>query len=162
MDLDPEIVQYVALGAAAVGVLGLLAAVLTARSVRRLRRATRLLDDGEGHSFVEAAARHVEATGQLRAEVADLRQLVTALGEAVKGDVQHVAVVRYDAFAEMGGRMSFSLALLDARGDGVVLSAINGRTETRCYAKEIVGGAASQELSPEEKDAITQALGPGR
>ena len=56
--------------------------------------------------------------------------------------LRHVAVVRYDAFGDMGGRMSFSAALLDDAGDGLVLTSINGRTETRTYAKGVKGGAS--------------------
>ncbi len=71
--------------------------------------------------------------------------------------LRHVAVVRYDAFGDMGGRLSFSAALLDDQGDGLVLSSINGRSETRTYAKSLVGGESEHTLSPEEQDAITAA-----
>jgi hypothetical protein len=62
-----------------------------------------------------------------------------------------LAVVRYDALSEMSGQLSFSVALLNALGDGVVLSSINGRTETRTYAKIVRSGAGTQALSPEEE-----------
>jgi hypothetical protein len=71
--------------------------------------------------------------------------------------LRHVAVVRYDAFGDMGGRLSFSAALLDDQGDGLVLSSINGRSETRTYAKALVGGQSEHTLSPEEQDAIAAA-----
>jgi hypothetical protein len=71
--------------------------------------------------------------------------------------LRDVAVVRYDALNEMSGQFSFSLALLDAMGDGVVLSSINGRAETRTYAKPIVGGEGELELSPEEAQAVHTA-----
>jgi hypothetical protein len=71
--------------------------------------------------------------------------------------LRHVAVVRYDAFGDMGGRLSFSAALLDDQGDGLVLSSINGRSETRTYAKALVGGQSEHTLSPEEQEAITSA-----
>lgn len=71
--------------------------------------------------------------------------------------LRHVAVVRYDAFGDMGGRLSFSAALLDDQGDGLVLSSINGRTETRTYAKALVGGHSEHTLSPEEQEAIASA-----
>jgi hypothetical protein len=66
-------------------------------------------------------------------------------------------VVRYDAFRDMGGRMSFSAALLDDAGDGLVISAIHGRAETRSYAKGVKGGTSDQQLSPEERQAIAFA-----
>jgi hypothetical protein len=76
--------------------------------------------------------------------------------------LRDVAVVRYDALNEMSGQLSFSLALLNAKGDGVVLSSINGRAETRTYAKPVVAGKSDQELSPEEAQAVHFArLGTG-
>ena len=77
--------------------------------------------------------------------------------------LRDVAVIRYDALQEMSGQLSFSLALLNAQGDGVVLSSINGRAETRTYAKAVVAGRGSSfDLSPEEEEAIRVArLGHG-
>jgi hypothetical protein len=71
--------------------------------------------------------------------------------------LRHVAVVRYDAFGDMGGHLSFSAALLDDQGDGLVISSINGRSETRTYAKALVGLKSEHTLSPEEQDAIEAA-----
>jgi hypothetical protein len=71
--------------------------------------------------------------------------------------LRDLAIVRYDALQEMGGQLSFSLALLNANGDGIVLTSINGRAETRTYAKTVVTGQGSQELSPEEVEAIRLA-----
>ena len=71
--------------------------------------------------------------------------------------LRHVAVVRYDAFGDMGGRLSFSAALLDDHGDGLVISSINGRSETRTYAKPLLGHTSEHTLSPEELDAVEQA-----
>jgi Protein of unknown function (DUF4446) len=71
--------------------------------------------------------------------------------------LRDVAIVRYDALNEMSGQLSFSLALLNAVGDGVVVSSINGRAETRTYAKVVLSGKGTQELSPEERHAVRQA-----
>jgi Protein of unknown function (DUF4446) len=76
--------------------------------------------------------------------------------------LRDVAVIRYDALQEMSGQLSFSLALLNSSGDGIVLSSINGRAETRTYAKIVVAGKGEQQLSPEEEEAIRVArLGQG-
>jgi hypothetical protein len=76
--------------------------------------------------------------------------------------LRDLGIVRYDALHEMSGQLSFSLALLNAMGDGVVLSSINGRTETRTYAKPVVTGQGKPELSPEEAQAVQSArLGTG-
>jgi hypothetical protein len=70
--------------------------------------------------------------------------------------------VRYDALNEMTGQLSFSVALLNSAGDGVVLSSINSRSETRTYAKVVLGGAGTQPLAPEEEQAVrTARLGTG-
>ena len=70
--------------------------------------------------------------------------------------------MRYDALSEMSGQLSFSVALLNARGDGVVLSSINGRSETRTYAKIVLSGHGAHPLSPEEEQAVRAArLGQG-
>lgn len=71
--------------------------------------------------------------------------------------VRDMAIVRYDALEEMSGQLSFSVALLNALGDGVVMTSINGRSETRTYAKVIVAGHGAQELSPEEEQAVRSA-----
>jgi hypothetical protein len=76
--------------------------------------------------------------------------------------LRDLAVVRYDALSEMSGQLSFSVALLNSLGDGVVMSSINGRSETRTYAKVIRGGEGTQPLSPEEEQAVRSArLGKG-
>jgi hypothetical protein len=71
--------------------------------------------------------------------------------------LRDLAVVRYDALSEMSGQLSFSVALLNALGDGVVLSSINGRSETRTYAKVVRSGSGTQPLSPEEEHAVRAA-----
>ena len=65
--------------------------------------------------------------------------------------------MRYDAFGDMGGKLSFSAAMYDDNGDGLVISSINGRSETRSYAKALIAFTSDQRLSPEEEDAIARA-----
>jgi len=77
----------------------------------------------------------------------------------IEGSMRKVALLRYDAFEDVGGRLSFSCALLDDQGNGVVLTSINGRQETRVYAKPVSGGTSSHNLSLEEEEAIRRALG---
>ena len=82
---------------------------------------------------------------------------VTALREEIAQALRHVAVVRYDAFGDMGGRLSFSAALVDDRGDGLVISSIHARGESRTYAKGVVGGGSDATLTPEEQQALAAA-----
>jgi hypothetical protein len=91
-------------------------------------------------------------------ECSDLVQgAIGSYGTADPKALRDVAIVRYDALNEMSGQLSFSLALLNAVGDGVVLSSINGRAETRTYAKPVTAGRGEQELSPEEAQAVQSA-----
>ena len=90
-------------------------------------------------------------------DVVGLRQEVAALRAEVAGSFRHLGIVRYDAFNDTGGRLSWSVALLDDAGDGVVLTAIHGRSEARSYAKSISGWASEQQLSPEEDSAVAAA-----
>lgn len=90
-------------------------------------------------------------------DLAGLRREVQQLRAESAAALRHVAVVRYDAFTDMGGRLSWSLALLDASGDGVVLTSIHGRSEARTYAKKVAGWACEQATSPEEDEAISGA-----
>ena len=90
-------------------------------------------------------------------DVVGLRQEVAALRAEARGSLRHVGLVRYDAFADVGGRLSWSLALVDDGGNGVVLTAIHGRSEARSYAKSLAGWTCEQPMSPEEEDAVASA-----
>ena len=149
---------YLALAASLA--LGVAVAVLAAR-LRAVRRtyATLLAGGAGGEDLLAAVARQVEATERLRGklnlvgrETAQLRQRVSSL-------VGTVGLTRYDAFPELGGQQSYSAAFLDEAGDGVVLSTINGRSETRSYAKPVRGGRSEHNLSEEERAAIAMAMG---
>jgi len=96
-------------------------------------------------SRLEAAVRSLAST--------DRRQ-----EQLIQGAVRHMGLVRYDAFEDVGGRLSFSCALLDDKATGVVMTSINGRHDTRVYAKPVLGGQSSYNLSIEEEEAIRQAL----
>lgn len=103
------------------------------------------------------------ALGRVRALGKGVRRLAAAPrgGSAGSGHdasaLRHVGLVRYDAFADMGGRMSFSAAIYDDGGNGLVLSSINGRSETRTYAKPLTDLRSEHALSPEEMQAIEAA-----
>ena len=90
-------------------------------------------------------------------DVHGLRQEVAALRSEGADALRHLAVVRYDAFGDMGGHLSWSVALLDTSGDGVVLTSIHGRSDSRTYAKSISGWSCEQQLSPEELEALEHA-----
>lgn len=159
MPLDRQTADTVALAGAALGALGVgLSAVASVQLVRMRRAYSVLQGKGRDDDFVTAVNRHVETVDGLRGEVASLRQGLDRARTDLSDAIRHVAVVRYDAFPDMGGRLSFSVALLDDAGDGLVLTSINGRSETRTYAKGVKGGGSEHQLSPEEEQAISFAV----
>lgn len=98
--------------------------------------------------------RSARRASELPTDVAGLRGEVHALRSEVSDALRHLAVVRYDAFGDMGGHLSWSLALLDDGGNGVVLTSIHGRSDARTYAKNVTDWSCEQQLSPEEEEAI--------
>jgi len=91
------------------------------------------------------------------ADLEGLRGEVQALRVEATDALRHLAVVRYDAFGDLGGHLSWSLAILDDVGNGVVLTSIHGRSEARTYAKNVGAWTSQQQLSPEEEEAIAHA-----
>ncbi|MGI8677969.1 MAG: DUF4446 family protein [Jatrophihabitans sp.] len=158
---------YVAVFALLLAYVALVAAYVALRTLAKLRRATRVLARGargeENHaSLVETAQRHDERIDVVSEQVETLRRHLEGAMGARPGDapgaLRNVALVRYDAFTELSGRMSFSLALLDEKGDGVTISAIASSGDTRVYAKGVADGKGEHELSPEEQQAVSVAL----
>ncbi|TWD80782.1 uncharacterized protein DUF4446 [Kribbella amoyensis] len=92
--------------------------------------------------------------GTVKAELRKLTKDLDKTRGEVRETLQHLAVVRYDAFGDSGGQLSWSMALLDDKGDGVVLTSINSRNDARSYAKEVKGFASDAKLSPEEQEAL--------
>ncbi len=140
----------------ACGVLGL--------QVRRLRAAQgAVLGEHGEQDLVEYCVELERAFGALQVYVEGVAQtLDQRLGDAelrLQGAVAHRALVRYDAYNEMSGRQSLSIALLDDTRSGIVLSSIHHRDQARIYAKQVRQGESELELSPEEQDALRLALG---
>ncbi|EON25774.1 MULTISPECIES: DUF4446 family protein [Nocardioides] len=104
-----------------------------------------------------ASTKRPTTVDALPEDVHGLRQEVAALKAEAVDSLRHLSVVRYDAFGDVGGHLSWSVALLDDAGHGVVLTSIHGRSEARTYAKSITGWTCEQQLSPEEDEAIAHA-----
>jgi hypothetical protein len=164
--VDASTAGIVAVAAAAVAVLALGLAVRLTLVVRRLRAAQRtVLGDHGEQDLVAHALGLQDAFRSLHAYVEDVAHRLDArLGtaeERLDGTVAYHGLVRYDAMNEMSGRQSMSIALLDARRCGVVLSSIHHRDQARLYAKLVRDGRGELELAPEEADAVRQALAGG-
>ena len=108
--------------------------------------------------ILEAVSRQIEEVRALRGDIHAIGGELQRLAEAFRGALQRFAVYRYDAFEDMGGQLSFSAAILNDHGDGIVISCINGRQEARTYAKPVARATSPYNLSPEEQEAIRMAL----
>jgi len=124
------------------------------------RRLRRVLPQGESGGIDEILDRQLQRIDSLTERVDALNKLHHELEALSERTIQKVGVVRYNPFAETGGDQSFAIALLDALGNGVVLSSLHSRTDTRVFAKPVHNGRSKYQLSDEEQDAITKALAP--
>jgi Protein of unknown function (DUF4446) len=153
----------VALAAAAVALIALLCCAGLGLSLRRMRRAQqRVLGEHGQEDLVAHAARLQDAFEALRTYVDDvalrLDDRLAGVEAAMRGTIAHRALVRYDAYNELSGHQSLSIALLDEERSGIVLSCIHHRDQARVYAKQVIGGQGELELSPEEAEAVRVAL----
>ncbi len=143
----------------AVALLALVIAVLLAFRTNRMKTQYSVLSAVDGRaSFVEVVARKAQEVEGLREDVARLADELRSTQRELQMAVRHIGVVRYDAFGDMGGRMSFSAALIDDHGNGFVLTSVHARSESRSYIKQLRGGMAEVNLSPEESAAVADAV----
>jgi hypothetical protein len=153
----------VAIAAGAVALVALVSALGLWIALRRLRGAQRVVLGEHGDRDLVAHAAELQESFQSVADYVQeaAGQLETRVGRVearLDGTVAYRSLVRYDAYGEMSGRQSTSIALLDATRSGIVLSSIHHREQARLYAKQIHGGVPELELSPEEDEAVRLAL----
>ena len=156
----------VALAAVVLASIALAATTVLGARLRRLRAAQLLVLGSSGAEDVVAHAatlqRAFDSTRQeVHATAERLDARMTAAEQRLDGTIAHRALVRYDAYGELAGKQSISLALLDAHGNGVVLSSIAHRDTARLYCKPVASGEGEQPLSPEEQEAVRLALAGG-
>ncbi|MGI8425269.1 MAG: DUF4446 family protein [Actinomycetota bacterium] len=144
----------------AIAIFALVIALAGSVRLTSARRSLKLLQGTfNGQTLVDAVATYV---GEVKGTQQNLNQLAKRheeLAAMLGRSARNLAVIRFDAFEEMGGRLSFSAAWLNDYGTGVVLTSINGRSESRVYAKEVQEGVSEHTLSPEEQQAVSEALG---
>jgi Protein of unknown function (DUF4446) len=152
----------VAMAAGAVALLALLLSAVLALKLRRVRADQLVvLGDREEDLVAHAAslqAQFEELSGYVQDAADRLEHRMETAERRIDGAMAYRALVRYDAYGEMSGRQSTSIALLDANRSGIVLSSIHHRDQARLYAKEVRDGKPELELSPEEDEAIHRAL----
>ncbi len=155
MTLSQDTLTIVALTALGVAVVALLIALVAAMGRRRKAPTGPIQMDDALRAVLDMQEAKIERLEQAVRilNATDKKQQVL-----IEGSVRHVALLRYDAFEDVGGRLSFSCAMLDDHGTGVVLTSINGRQETRVYAKPVTERTSTYNLSTEEVEAIRQAM----
>jgi len=162
MDLSST-TGIVALAAAGVAVVALIVVVVLAVQLRRVRAAQSALLGQAGTQDLVAHALELEREFRLLQDatqdtVDGVNERVTQAERRLDGAIAYRGLVRYDAYNEMSGHQSTSIALLDATRSGVVLSSIHHREQARMYAKHVRDGEAELELSPEEAEAVRLAM----
>jgi hypothetical protein len=154
----------VALAAAGGALLALLWVVVVSIKLRRLRAAqTSVLGDDKRDLVSHAATLEgafVDLRDWVEETAARLEQRMAVAEDRIDGCVTHTSLVRYDAYGEMSGQQSSSMAVLDSRRTGVVISSILHREQARVYVKQVHEGESDLELSPEERQAIEAATRP--
>lgn len=161
MLLDEQTLSLVVVAlVVAVVVLGAWVAWLQRSEAQLRRRLRRVLPEGESSGIDEILDRQLKRIDSLTERVDALNKLHRELENLSQRTIQKVAVVRYNPFPDTGGDQSFAIALLDSLGNGVVLSSLHSRTDTRVFAKAVQSGRSKYQLSDEEQDAIKKALAP--
>ena len=153
----------VALGAAALALVALIVTLVLAVKLRRVRSAQKMVLGSSGRDDLVAHASSLQTAfealhGRVEEVAERLDGRMAAAERRLDGAIAHRALVRYDAYGELSGHQSISLALLDAARNGVVLSCIAHRDTARLYCKQVHDGRGEHELSPEEDEAIRLAL----
>jgi hypothetical protein len=152
----------VAIAAGAVAVVALATSVGLAVALRRVRADQRTVLGDRSQDLVAHAATLQGEFEALHTYVEDaaarLNNRMEKNERRLDGAMAYRALIRYDAYGEMSGRQSTSIALLDAQRSGIVLSSIHHRDQARLYAKQVYEGRGELELSPEESEAIRLAL----
>lgn len=132
--------------------------VLSSRIARLRRRRSASFDAAGMDDIINMISEQSDLISKMQNNVDEVNSKFAEQAKAIAGCVQNVGIVRFNAFDDIGGEQSFALALLDANKNGVVVSSLYGRQDTRLYTKTIVNGECERPLSDEERCAISNAL----
>jgi hypothetical protein len=133
---------------------------LGARQRKLLNRYRRFLNGSATQDIESLLLAQATSLEQLNTDVAWAKAAMSKLSDQVQYHPQKTAILRFNAFPDTGSDLSFAIALLDAHDNGMVISSLYGRSESRVYAKPIQNGTSSYALSEEEKQVLTRAMAP--
>lgn len=156
--LQPYLAPICLLLVLAVIVQFFLIASINARFTRLMKSMRTFFSTAGGEDIEELLRLTLEQSREAAMKSDEAETRLGSLEETVRGCYQHMGMLRYDAFGDATGQQSFSLAVLDEKDNGFVLSALFGRSNSRCYGKLISAGQAQQALTAEEQQALLQAI----
>ena len=151
---------YILLGSCFLTLLLVLLVIIQGSRIRKLKKKYESFIQGsEGTSLEEMILNRFREVDQLKSSNEELTKRVETIGETLASAYQKIGVVKYDAFQEMGGKLSFAIALLNDKNDGVLVNSMHSSREgCFTYAKEIIHGESFVVLCEEEKQALEIAL----
>jgi hypothetical protein len=166
-ELNRLLTENLALAFAILALLVVLLMLLIVVQSVRLGRAVRdyhaLVGDGRGGSLGEVLDQHVGRVDAVAARMREMNRVHADLEHRALTSLQHIGLVRFNPFDDTGSDQSFAIAMLDGQRDGIVISSLHGRANTRVFAKPVEGGESPHALSAEEEQAIRIAVsGTGR
>lgn len=160
LGMDPG---WILIGAAAVALISVIIAIISLCKLKKINRNYQEFMKGkDGKSLEDQVLHYFEKVEYLEEQEKNLRLDLKSVKESLKTTYQKAGLVRYDAFREMSGALSFSLALLDQENNGVLINSMYSREGCYAYAKSIKNGTCDINLSEEEQEALKQAMENGK
>jgi hypothetical protein len=158
VELSGTTAGWIAIGAAVLGAVALALAYFFLAALRRVRRAQSVVIGSGRDDLVDFAVTLQARIDDVHRAVDEVAAGLARMDRRIDSTLSRVAVVRYDAFEDLGGQQSASFAVLDASRSGIVVTAIQGRDHARIYVKHVDRGRAPVALSPEEQQAVERAM----
>lgn len=154
-----DLAMYIAIGLGVLFVITCIVLIVTLCKLKSLRRRVDALTRGkDAESMEDTILRFFDNIKELEDAEQKMHRDIKEIKDNLKITYQKTGLVKYDAFREMSGALSYSLALLDKENNGVLISSMYSREGCYSYAKEIVKGESKLNLSEEEAEALKQAV----
>lgn len=150
---------YVILGMAVVMAVMLVFLIINSVKIKKMKLTyTSFVSGKDGKSLEEVILKRFKEVDELKKEDAAKKVQLDDINESLRYAFSKMGMVKYDAFNEMGGKLSFALALLDNRNNGFLINAMHSREGCYTYVKEIINGESYINLGEEEKKALNKAI----
>ena len=151
--------ELIILASAVVSVISLILLIYNLqRTGNIVKKYNKLMEGMENQNLEEMLTSHLKTVNKMFSKTLEIESEYKSARKMAEKSVQKIGVVRFNAFDNTGSDLSFAVAMLDSFGDGVVISSLFARDETRTYAKPVEKGQSKYHLSDEEREAITKAL----